>query len=186
MDAFWGDDVLTASAGKDDNEPRQRQAGMTSLSIISRSPDRTVALGGAIGAAAVEGTVLCLFGDLGSGKTKLTQGIAAGLSVPETYVVTSPTFTYVNEYPGRLPLYHIDLYRISSPEELFDLGWEEYVWGEGVAAVEWAERAGGLLPEKRIDIVITITGADERRFDITFIGDHKPIYAALISQTQER
>ncbi len=190
---FWGclvgefmrDDVSTAIDGRDRDETRPRRAVITRRSMISRSPGRTAALGSAIGSAAVGGTVVCLFGDLGSGKTKLTQGIAAGLSVPETYVVTSPTFTYVNEYPGRLPLYHIDLYRVSSPDELFDLGWEEYIWTDGVVAIEWAERAGRLLPEKRIDVNITITDTDERRFDITFIGDHPAIYTALISQTHE-
>jgi tRNA threonylcarbamoyladenosine biosynthesis protein TsaE len=178
--------MLSASAGKDRSGPRQDNAGAAVLSMITRSSEETFALGKTIGASAAPGTVLCLFGDLGSGKTKLTQGIAAGLSVPGTYAVTSPTFTYVNEYPGRLPLYHIDLYRISSPEELADLGWEEYIWSEGVVAVEWAERAGGYLPEKRIEIAITTTGADERRFDITFVGDHKTIYTALISRTHKR
>ncbi len=184
-DAFLGDDVSTASKEKDRDDTRPRRAGITRRSMISRSPGRTTALGSTIGSAAVGGTVVCLFGDLGSGKTKLTQGIAAGLSVPETYVVTSPTFTYVNEYPGRLPLYHIDLYRVSSPDELFDLGWEEYIWTDGVVVIEWAARAGRLLPEKRIDVSITIMDTDARRFDITFIGDHPAIHAALISQTHE-
>ncbi len=178
--------MLSAPTGQDQDSPRPEEAGAAIRSMITRSPEETFALGAAIGAAAAPGTVVCLFGDLGSGKTKLTQGIAAGLSVPDTYVVTSPTFTYVNEYPGRLPLYHIDLYRISSPNELADLGWEEYIWAEGVVAVEWAERAGDYLPEKRINITITITSEDERRFDITFLGDHKTIYAALISRTRGR
>jgi tRNA threonylcarbamoyladenosine biosynthesis protein TsaE len=175
------DDVLIASKDEDGGRAG-RQSGVTHRSVVSRSPVRTAALGAAIGAAALPGTVICLFGDLGSGKTKLAQGIAAGLSVPEGYVVTSPTFTYVNEYPGRLPLYHIDLYRISSPEELLDLGWEEYIRADGVVAVEWAERAQGYLPEKRIEIYITITGTQERAFDISFHGDHEAICAALPSE----
>ncbi len=129
------------------------------------------------------GALFCLFGDLGSGKTKLTQGIAAGLSVPDTYVVTSPTFTYVNEYPGRLPLYHIDLYRISSADELSDLGWEEYLETDGIVVIEWAERADRWLPDERIEMYITITGADERRFDITFFGEYPAMYEALTSRS---
>lgn len=178
--------MSSASAGHNQNDPRPDEGGSTGRSMITRSPEQTFALGAIIGAAAGPGTIICLFGDLGSGKTKLTQGIAAGLSVPDTYTVTSPTFTYVNEYPGRLPLYHIDLYRISSPDEMFDLGWEEYIWADGVVAVEWAERAGGYLPERRIEIAIAITDTDERRFDFTFAGDYRTIYAALISRTHER
>ena len=164
--------------GRSDSRPRNAR-----WSAESRSPARTVALGKAIGAAAQPGTVVCLFGDLGSGKTKLIQGIASGLSVPPAYVVTSPTFTYVNEYPGRLPLFHIDLYRVSSPDELLDLGWDEYIGGDGLVAIEWADRADGLLPERRIEISITITGTERRRLDFTFSGDHETIYAALNSRT---
>lgn len=155
-------------------------------SLTSRSPGQTYALGFALGRAASPGIVICLFGDLGSGKTRLTQGIAAGLSVPDTYVVTSPTFTYVNEYPGRLPLYHIDLYRISSADELSDLGWEEYLESDGVVVIEWAERAGEWLPESRIEIAIAITDADERRFDVTCRGDYPEIYRTLFSWNDER
>jgi tRNA threonylcarbamoyladenosine biosynthesis protein TsaE len=173
--------VLTELTGRDGGNGG-RQSGVTRWSVVSRSPERTAALGGVIGAAALPGTVICLFGDLGSGKTKLAQGIAAGLSVPEGYVVTSPTFTYVNEYPGRLPLYHIDLYRISSPEELLDLGWEEYIRADGVVAVEWAERAQGYLPEKRIEIYIAITDREERTFDISCLGNHEAICAALLTK----
>jgi tRNA threonylcarbamoyladenosine biosynthesis protein TsaE len=133
--------------------------------VFSASPDQTEELGRRLGKEARPGTVFCLFGELGAGKTKLTQGIARGLGVPGTYAVTSPTFTLVNEYPGRLPLIHIDLFRISSADELLDLGWEEYLQAEGVVVIEWAERAGPLLPESRVVVSITITGERERRFD---------------------
>jgi tRNA threonylcarbamoyladenosine biosynthesis protein TsaE len=174
------------TARRDRESKGTDEGGIAGRSIVTRSAEETFALGAAVGAAAPGGTVLCLFGDLGSGKTKLTQGIASGLSVPTGYAVTSPTFTYVNEYPGRLPLFHIDLYRITSPEELLDLGWEEYITADGVVAVEWAERAGDWLPERRIDAAITITGTDERRFDITFRGEHAAVDAALISQKHKR
>ena len=140
------------------------------LSVFTHSPEETEDLGRRLGHDVRPGAVICLFGDLGSGKTKLTQGIARGLGVPETYVVTSPTFTLVNEYPASLPLIHIDLFRISSPDELFDLGWEEYLRGDDVVVIEWAERAGNHLPEERIEVRITITGENERRFDFTFFS----------------
>ncbi len=179
---------MSLGAAGRDREGMQTDGGGTTAgrSIVTRSAEETFALGAAIGAVAPGGTILCLFGDLGSGKTKLTQGIASGLSVPAGYAVTSPTFTYVNEYPGRLPLFHIDLYRITSPEELLDLGWEEYMGADAVVAVEWAERAGDWLPERRIDVAITITDQDERKFDITFAGEHAAVDAALVSKRLER
>lgn len=174
----------TAPPRRTDVRPGQHEAA--GRSVITRSPERTYALGAAIGAAAPRGVVICLFGDLGSGKTKLTQGIAAGLSVPDIYVVTSPTFTYVNEYPGRLPLFHIDLYRISSPDELFDLGWEEYLSTDGVVVIEWAERAGPHLPERRIEVAISILDVDERRFDFTGLAGYPALLDALRSHTHEQ
>jgi tRNA threonylcarbamoyladenosine biosynthesis protein TsaE len=165
---------------------QQSGASTRGWSLVSRSAEETFALGAALGVAASPDVAICLFGDLGSGKTKLTQGIAAGLSVPTAYVVTSPTFTYVNEYPGRLPLFHIDLYRISSADELADLGWEEYLEAGGVVVIEWAERAETWLPEKRIDITITITGADARRFDIAGLGDFPQVYEMLTLRTHGR
>jgi tRNA threonylcarbamoyladenosine biosynthesis protein TsaE len=141
------------------------------ITMRTRSPEETIALGTVIGRAAQQGLFLALFGELGSGKTKLTQGIARGLDVPETYRVTSPSFTLINEYPGRLPLSHIDLYRLGEPEELFDLGYEEYFYNDGVVVLEWAERAGLLLPPRRIDISITHLGELEREFAFTFRQD---------------
>ncbi len=157
--------------------------GHTEIEVFTGSADETLSLGRALGKHARPGTVLCLFGDLGAGKTKLAQGIAGGLGVPKTYVVTSPTFTFVNEYPGRLPLYHIDLYRISSPEELSDLGFEEYVDGNGVVVIEWAERAGRLLPSRRIDVAITILSETGRRFKFDFIGIDGTLKDMLIDHT---
>ena len=178
--------MASISDGRDSTNRRHENETGSHVSLITRSPEETVSLGAAIGSAAAPGLVICLFGDLGSGKTKLTQGIAAGLLVPRTYAVTSPTFTYVNEYPGRLPLFHIDLYRISSPDELLDLGWEEYLESQGVIVVEWAERAGDYLPERRIEISITITHADERRFDIADLGNYETLYEALTSEAEKR
>jgi tRNA threonylcarbamoyladenosine biosynthesis protein TsaE len=141
------------------------------IEIKTYSPDETAHLGEAMGRGADGGLVLALTGELGSGKTKLTQGIAKGLGVPEDLQVTSPTFTLINEYPGRLCLYHFDLYRISGADELIDLGYEEYFYGDGVVVIEWAERAKDLLPPGRVDVGISILGEDIRKFVFDFRGN---------------
>src|SRR4051795_11589346 len=106
---------------------------------ISHSPEETLALGEAWGRAAVSGLVIGLSGDLGAGKTQLTKGVAQGLGV--TGRVHSPTFTLVNEYAGgRLPLFHVDLYRLDTPDQIIGAGLEEYFCPQGVAVIEWAER----------------------------------------------
>ncbi len=141
------------------------------IEIKTHSPDETILLGEAIGRGADGGLVLALTGEMGSGKTKLTQGIAKGLGVPEDFRITSPTFTLINEYPGRFFLYHFDLYRISGPDDLLDLGYEEYFYGEGIVVLEWAERAKNLLPQKRVDVEISILGDNLRKFVFDFRGD---------------
>ena len=98
------------------------------------------------------GDVLCMYGDLGVGKTAFVQGLAKGLGIDEP--ITSPTFTIVNEYSGRLPLYHFDVYRISCEEEMEDTGYEEYFYGEGVCLVEWAELVKELIPADAVWITI--------------------------------
>ena len=108
------------------------------------SPAETEALGEKLGKALTAGAVVAYTGDLGAGKTAFTRGVARGLGVTDT--VTSPTFTIVSEYEGRLPLFHFDLYRLGSGEELFDIGWEDYLERGGVCCVEWSERAAEMLP----------------------------------------
>ena len=127
-----------------------------SLTIHSGSPVETRELAEALGALLAGGEFICLYGDLGAGKTTFVQGMAKGLGVREEYI-TSPSFALVNEYAGRAPLYHIDLYRLTGPEDLDDIGFAEYP-GEGVAAVEWPERAGGCLPGDRLEISIEYDG----------------------------
>lgn len=105
-----------------------------------------------IGKEARPGTVIALTGDLGTGKTTLTKSIAEGLEIDE--VITSPTFTIVKEYKGKLPLYHFDVYRIGDPEEMYELGYEEYFYGNGVCVVEWADIIEELLPEDAMRINI--------------------------------
>ena len=115
-------------------------------------PAETEAFGEKMGRAAKAGQVYCLSGDLGVGKTVFTKGFAKGLEVTE--YVTSPTFAIVNEYEGRLPLYHYDVYRISCEEEMEDTGYEDYFYGGGVCLVEWAELVKDLIPADAIWITV--------------------------------
>jgi tRNA threonylcarbamoyladenosine biosynthesis protein TsaE len=108
--------------------------------IHTRAKDQTVALGQAIGRRLNHGLVLLLFGDLGSGKTAFAQGLARGVDVPDSFTVTSPTYTLVNEYPGRLPFYHVDLYRLPEPVEPDEIGLMDIFDENGIVAVEWAGR----------------------------------------------
>ena len=133
----------------------------------THSESETEAVGEALATTLSPGTVIAFTGDLGAGKTAFTRGLARGLGIGER--VTSPTFTIVNEYEGgRLPLFHFDMYRLESSEELFDIGWEDYLRRGGVCAVEWSEKvADALVGALRVDIrrgegerdrVITVTG----------------------------
>lgn len=134
------------------------------LRITTHAPDETEAVGRALAAALPEGAVVALYGGLATGKTCLVRGMARHFA-PDA-PVHSPTFTLVNEY-GRAPrLYHLDLYRLSGPEELADLGYEELFEPDGVCVIEWAERAGALLPEDCLRIALEHAGADARRIEI--------------------
>ena len=119
----------------------------------SNTPQETFELGKRLGAEAKPGQVYCLDGDLGVGKTVFTQGFAKGLGIREP--VTSPTFTIVQEYEeGRLPFYHFDVYRISDPEEMYEVGFDEYLESGGVCFIEWAGLIDEILPEERTEITI--------------------------------
>lgn len=120
--------------------------------IKTFSPAETAGVGEKLAAFLRAGDIICLNGELGAGKTRFVQGMARGLGIDGP--VTSPTFTLINEYHGRLPLYHMDVYRLGDPLEMEDLGYEEYFYGEGVTVVEWAERVAELLPAERLDIYI--------------------------------
>ena len=116
------------------------------MEYITDSAEETEALGAWLGTELPAGTIIAFTGDLGAGKTAFTRGLARGLGITDR--VTSPTYTIVNEYEGgRLPLFHFDLYRLSDGEELFDIGWEDYLTRNGICAVEWSENAEGLLYE---------------------------------------
>ncbi len=132
------------------------------MEYLSSSPQETEALGEALGRALEAGSVVAYTGDLGAGKTAFTRGLARGLGITQS--VTSPTFTIVNEYEGgRLPLFHFDLYRLGGWEELFDIGWEDYLARGGVCAVEWSERAEDALEEEPIWVDIRRGEGEEQR-----------------------
>jgi tRNA threonylcarbamoyladenosine biosynthesis protein TsaE len=123
---------------------------MKTRTITSKSPAETQALAVELLATLKQGAVLALHGELGSGKTCFVQGLAAALGVRQA--VTSPTFTLINEYAGRWPLYHIDLYRISGASDLVSLDLDDYFEADGITVVEWAERAAGLLPNAALHL----------------------------------
>ena len=139
-------------------------AKMTKLKLISRSPEQTQRLGIRLGELAESGDVFLLTGNLGSGKTCLTQGIAWGLGVKE--YAFSPSFVIIREYHGRLTLYHIDFYRLDRIEELSDLGLDEYLYGKGVCVVEWADKGIAVLPDEHLLINLSYLSETER--SITF------------------
>jgi len=138
------------------------------LKLISDSREQTVEIGRRIGAFLVSGDIVALIGELGSGKTCLTQGMAKGLGVAENVPVVSPTFTLVNEYPGRIPLVQLDVYRLLCPRDLEDMGYEEYFYGGGVVVIEWAEKVREILPEKTI--VVRMAYVDENTRELIIEG----------------
>ena len=128
--------------------------------IVTSSPAETQALGRLVGALAELGTVVLLTGELGAGKTCFAQGAAAGLGVTDQ--VVSPTFILAAEYPGRLPLFHLDLYRIERPEEAEGLDLDRFLGGRGITLVEWPERAPDLWPEDHLSILLTHVSEEQR------------------------
>lgn len=153
--------------------------------VRSSGEESSLELGRRIGEILEPGDVLALWGELGAGKTLLTRGIARGLSIPPEIPITSPTFTFINEYEGRLHLYHLDLYRLGDPDELETLPWREALFGTGAAVIEWPERLGGELPRERFDIRISITGDESRTIAIEAKGERNlkrlERFAAMLS-----
>lgn len=134
-------------------------------SIISHHPQETFDLGRALAAELRPGAVLALAGDLGAGKTHFTKGLAAGLGVETD--VTSPTFTLVHEYPGgRIPLTHIDLYRLEEPGEVLGIGLDDYLYGDGVTVIEWADKFEALMPEETRWVRFRVLEGDDREITL--------------------
>ncbi len=136
----------------------------------TKSPSGTVRIGKRMGRYLQPGDVVALVGELGAGKTQFIKGLAAGLEVKDPRHVSSPSFTLINEYQGRIPLYHIDLFRLKGERETDELGLEEYLGAEGVTAIEWADRAPSLLPKEMLFIRISYTGKNTRSLEVTGQG----------------
>jgi tRNA threonylcarbamoyladenosine biosynthesis protein TsaE len=154
---------------------------MTMFSVISSNPERTWQVGEMLGSRLAPGDTVCLYGDLGSGKTNFAYGIAQGLRVREQYI-TSPTFTFVNEYQGRVPFYHIDLYRLRELGELENIGFEEYLCSDGVTVIEWAEKAEDELPKECLSVYLAYV--DERSREIGFIAEGER-YGKLLEELKQ-
>ncbi len=138
----------------------------------------TAAFGRGLGALLEKGMVIALKGELGAGKTTLVKAIANGLGILEEDVC-SPSYTLINEYEGRLPVYHFDLYRLTDSSELYELGYDDYLEGEGISIVEWADAVPDALPGEYLSIKIEIVSDDERCFTVTAAGKR---YETLVAE----
>jgi len=151
------------------------------LKIKVNNIKETERLGYTLGKLLTGGEVICMTGDLGAGKTTMTQSIAKGLDVDD--YVTSPTFTIINEYKGRCPLYHFDVYRINDVDEMYDLGYEEYFYSDGVSIIEWADIIKEILPQERLNIEINKKdGIDNREIIIHGNGEKYINIIKLLSE----
>ena len=166
MGAFYSEMIPSQSIG--------------SLKLISRSPEQTQQLGVKIGGLAQPGDTFFLVGGLGTGKTCLTQGIAWGLDIKE--YALSPSFVIMRELHGRLPLYHIDLYRLDRIEEITDLGLDDYLYGNGVCVVEWAEKGLSALPTEHLMIQISYLSDTGRSFQLKPSGKR---YREILAQLKD-
>ena len=144
---------------------------MSSTTIHTIGEEQTVALGRRLGALAAPGDIFLLSGELGTGKTCLVRGIAAGLGASDW--AASPSFVIIRQYRGRLTLYHMDFYRLEHPQEIADLGIEDYLYADGVCAVEWADRAGDLLPEEHLLITLSYTDREGQRDVVLTVEGHR-------------
>ncbi len=140
-------------------------------SIISRKPEETFLIGKIVGENLTGGDVVALIGELGTGKTCFTQGIAKGIDIPEGYRITSPSFTLINEYQGRVRLFHFDLYRLQGVHDMEDMGFEEYLYGDAVSVVEWADKMEGILPESTIFVAFKYIDENEREIEISGVEE---------------
>ena len=140
------------------------------LDITTHSADETRQLGRIIGRLIKQPLIIALVGNLGSGKTAFVQGLAIGLEVPVEYYITSPTFTLINEYPGRLPLFHADLYRLETVRDLEDIGLDELLYDRGVLAVEWADKLADNLSDDYLVLQFEIIDDDCRKINLIAYG----------------
>jgi tRNA threonylcarbamoyladenosine biosynthesis protein TsaE len=153
---------------------------MASLSFHSKSPEDTQRLGRLIGELAGPGDIVFLSGPLGAGKTCLAQGIAYGLGIKDG--TASPSYVLMREFKGRLPLYHMDLYRLNVAE-VDELGLDEYLFGRGVSVIEWAEKAENLMPEEHLDVILSYEGDSHRSIEIV---PHGAKYDELVKDLKDK
>ncbi len=154
---------------------RRSHRPSVSQTWVTRRPSETVELGKTLGKCLARGDVVALYGELGSGKTTFVKGLAAGLGARHPEAVRSPTFVLLNLYSGRLPIYHVDLYRVHSLERLHDIGYEEYAFGEGVMVIEWAEKARQVLPEGAIHVWLKTLDERSREIRVDFPDKNRTI-----------
>lgn len=150
--------------------------------FISKNAEDTYKIGKKLGKLLFPGSIICLNGDLGTGKTAFTQGIGKGLGVSEH--VVSPTYTIINEYTsGRIPLYHFDVYRLGSSDEMYELGCDEYFYGDGVTVVEWADSVEDVIPSERLWVTINkLEEPDQREIIMEATGS---IYEELLKELEK-
>lgn len=151
--------------------------------VSTRSPEETEALGERLGQLLSPGDFIALRGELGAGKTRFVNGVAHGLGIPPAIPITSPTYTLMNIYEGRLALYHFDLYRLAGDDDVIDLGFVEYFAGQGASLVEWAERLVHELPPERLDITFSHIDEQTRRIEFTPWGER---FNALVDAMTEQ
>ena len=137
------------------------------MRFISNSPEETIQIARKLARNLKKGDCVALIGDLGSGKTVFTKGIAEGLGVKDPRYVNSPTFVIIKEYKGRVPLYHFDLYRLDKSTALDEESYEEYLYDDGVTVIEWAEKIGKLLPKKHIEVKLRVAGESRRKIEVS-------------------
>jgi tRNA threonylcarbamoyladenosine biosynthesis protein TsaE len=151
---------------------------MKTQKFISNSPEETVNFGESLAKSFKGGDIVCFFGDLGSGKTTLIKGIAKGLKIGHAKV-NSPTFVLMNVYHGRLPLFHFDLYRLDNVEGISSIGYDEFLYDDGVSVIEWADRLGTLLPEEYLRVDLKHKKNDQRTIQLSAQGSR---YQRLVAK----
>lgn len=155
------------------------------IKATTRSVAETTALGEMMGSLLADRMVIALTGDLGAGKTAFVQGLARGLQVSAEYYITSPTFTLINEYPGRLTLHHVDLYRVGHPGEIDGIGLHDIMFGDGVTVIEWADKIQSELPEEQLQIHFELADENSRNLTLTAVGSAAVTMLKLIAETVE-
>ena len=138
--------------------------------LKTASADETINFGERLGRLLASGHVIALVGELGAGKTTLVKGIVQGLGIENRRAVKSPTFSLMHRYEGRIPIYHFDAYRLEDVQDMFDIGSDEIIYGDGVSIVEWADKVSGCLPEKYLKITLTAVSKNERNIELQSYG----------------